>query len=353
MNAPQRQGIPFRPDPAAYERENCRSLVRVITAKALGRDDPSGLLQRTWPHDTRAEMLLKAAVSPTSTSSYPTHATARTLPALAPQSAAVRLFARCLEVDLAGVATVRIPYTVTTPQPGFIGEGAAAPLAQFSLAGVDLGPARKILIQSAVTGELENSGPETASVIIGRSLAEATARSLDTAVFGGAAADATRPAGLLNGVTPITATAGGGLAALASDLGNLAGQIADAEIASDDLVIIAHPESATKLRVLAPGFGNTVLGCAQLAVGTVIAVAPSGLGVGYSGVPDIETSIEATVHFEDSSPLQIASGAQGSGVLATPTKSAFQQDLIIIRVRARCAWAALPGAVQYLSGATW
>jgi hypothetical protein len=353
MNTPRPAGIPLRPDRDLYEREQRRSLVRSITAKALGRDDPSGLLQRTWPHDTGAETILKAAVSPTSTSSFPSITTAATLPALAPQSASVRLFASAMQISLAGVSKVRIPYTVLTPQPGFVGEGSAAPLAQFSLAGVDL--ACKLLILSAVTGELEAAGPEAASVVIGRALAEATAKSLDAAVFSTTAATAgTRPAGLLNGVTPITATAGGGLAALVADLGNLAYEIADGGLSADDMVIITHPETATKIRLTAsPAFANTVLGTPQVAVGTVIAVAPAGLAVAYSGVPDIETSIEAAVHFEDTSPLQIASGAQGSGVLATPTKSAFQTNLIIIKVRCRCAWAALPEAVQFLTGATW
>jgi HK97 family phage major capsid protein len=357
MNTPRPSGIPLRADRDAYEREQRRSLTRAITAMALSRrgEDPADLLRAAWPHDSAAEILTKAATTPTSTSSYPTYTTAKTLPALAPQSASVRLFASAMQVDLAGVSKVRIPYMAATPQPGFIGEGAAAPLAQFSLAGVDLGPACKLLILSAVTGELENATPESASAIIGRSLAEATAKSLDTAVFGSVAATAgLRPAGLLAGVSVTTATAGGGLAALVADIGNLAGQVADAGIAADDLIIITHPETATKLRLLAsPAFTNVVLGTPQVAVGTVIAVAPGGLAVAYSGVPQVEVSREALAHFEDTSPLPIATGAQGSGVLATPVRSAFQTDSLIIRVRCRCAWAALPGAVQYLTGATW
>lgn len=354
MNA-QPRGIPLRPDRDAYERESRRSLTRAITSMALGRGDAEAVLQRAWSHDAVAGLMLKAAVSPTSTSSYPTFTTAKTLPALAPQSAAVRLFASAMQVSLDGTATVSIPIPVTQPQPGFIPEGSAAPLAQFSLSSVTVGPACKLLILSAVTGELENAGAESASAVIGRSLAVATARSLDTAVFGSVAATAgTRPAGLLNGVTPIPATAGGGLAALVADIANLAGELADAGINADDMIIVTHPETATKLRLLAsPNFTNTVLGTPQVAVGTVIGIAPGGLVVAYRGTPEIETSTEAAVHFEDTSPLAISSGVQGSGVLATPTKSAFQTNLIIVKVRCRCAWAALPHAVQYLTGATW
>jgi hypothetical protein len=340
-----------------YEREQRRSLTRAITAMALGGrgDGRADFVRRVWPHDSGAETILKAAVSPTSTSSYPSYTTAKTLPALAPQSAAVRLFSLCMQIDLAGVAKVRIPLTAATPQPGFIGEGSAAPLAQLSLAGVDLGPAKKILILSAVTGELDQATPEAASVVIGRALAEATARSLDAAVFSSVAADATRPAGLLNGLTPITASTGGtDVELIATDLGALAGSIADANIATDDMVIVASPAQAIKLRLLSsPNFTNTVIGSNAIADGTIIAIAPGGLATAYSGVPDIETSKEATVHFEDTSPLQIASGAQGSGVLATPTRSAFQQDLIIIRVRCRTAWAALPGSVAVITGVGW
>ena len=358
MSAQQRQGISYRPvDRDLYEREQRRSLTRAIYALALrdvgSRKDPGDILRRTWPNDTAADLILRAAVSPTSTSSYPTFTTAVTLPALAPQSAAVRLFANALKVDLTGVASITVPYAATQPQVGFVAEGSPAPLPQFSLAGVTVGPARKLLVLSAVTGELENSTPETASAVIGRMLADATAKALDSAVFSNVAADSTRPGGLLNGVSAITATAGGGLAALVGDLGNLAGEIADGGINADDMIIVTHPETATKLRLLAsPAFTNTILGTPQVAVGTVIAVAPGGLAVGYSGAPDIESSFEATVHFEDTTPLAISTPGSPNTV-AAPVRSAFQHNLIVIRVRCRCAWGALPDAIQYLTGATW
>src|SRR5438132_633471 len=81
-------------DPDILEREHRRSFRRAITAMALADRSrkPDEILRSAWPHDDMAERLLKAASSPTSTSSYPTHTTAATLPALAPQSAAVRLF---------------------------------------------------------------------------------------------------------------------------------------------------------------------------------------------------------------------------------------------------------------------
>jgi hypothetical protein len=226
----------------------------------------------------------------------------------------------------------------------------------FHLLQSPLAPAKKILILAALTGELANATADTAQAIIGRVLQDATAKSLDTAVFGNVAGDSTRPAGLLNGLSPITTTAAGGQAdhQMITDVANLAGAISDAGINAEGAVLIANPREAIKLRMLTTAnFTNAVLGSPQIPSGTVIAVAPDGLMVGYSGAPDIESSIESTVHFEDTTPLQLATGAQGSGVLATPTKSAFQQDLIIIKLRARCAWTPMPGAVQYLTGVNW
>ena len=83
---------------------------------------------------------------------------------------------------------------------------------------------------SAVTGELNDATPETASAVIGRVLADCTKRSIDIAAFGTQADDGlTAPAGLLHGVIPITA-ATAGPDAMATDLADLIGSIGNAGI---------------------------------------------------------------------------------------------------------------------------
>jgi hypothetical protein len=74
---------------------------------------------------------------------------------------------------------------------------------------------------------------------------------------------------------------------------------------------------------------------------------------GTANQPRIDTSVGTTLHFEDPTPLQLATGAQGSGVLATPTRSMFQTDSFSLRLLLECAWAARPGFVQYVSNVTW
>jgi Phage capsid family len=352
-----RQGIPLVPDRGALAAADRRSLIRAFTAKALAvapGQDAGDVLRRAWPEDREAGLILRAAVSPIDSGDFPAITTASVLPALAPASASARLFARCLQVDLAGIAKVRVPHVAAAPQPGFIAEGEPAPVAELTFAGVDVGPARKILILAAVTGELENATPETASTVIGRALADAVAKAVDTKLFSADAATSAAPAGLLDGLVALTpAATGTDTEMIGADISALAAAIGDADISADDMVIVANVAQAAKLRLLAsPSFSNLIIGTTAVAAGTVIGIAPAAVAVGYSGAPEIETSKEALVHFEDTSPAVI--GAVGSpNVVAAPTRSAFQSDLIVIRVRARCAWAAVPGAVQFFDAVEW
>jgi hypothetical protein len=138
--------IPLRPDRYALEHEQRRSLTRAITAIALAGTtrSPSTVLKSAWPYDDAAGLILRAAVSPTLTSTYPAFQAATVLPNLAPASAAIRLFNASLTLDMAGINTVRVPHAVTVPAPIFVPEGSAAPTVQLSLAATDVGPVRKI-----------------------------------------------------------------------------------------------------------------------------------------------------------------------------------------------------------------
>jgi hypothetical protein len=53
-------------------------------------------------------------------------------------------------------------------------------------------------------------------------------------------------------------------------------------------------------------------------------------------------------------PLQIATGAQGSGVLATPTQSMFQTSQIALRTLLDLGWVKWRAdCVQYVDSVTW
>jgi hypothetical protein len=53
---------------------------------------------------------------------------------------------------------------------------------------------------------------------------------------------------------------------------------------------------------------------------------------------------------EDTTPKEIVSTP---GVVASPDVSFFQQELIAIRVRVRCAWAVATGGAQVVNNVSW
>lgn len=129
--------------------------------------------------------------------------------------------------------------------------------------------------------------------------------------------------------------------------------MAAAGIDGSDAVIITTPALAIKLSLLAgPRFAMPILGSVAIPPGIVIVVAPSGLASAYSGALSVQTSKEAAIHYEDTTPLPISTAGTPATVAAV-VRSAFQSDLIVIKVRAKAAWAAMPGAVQFLQSVNW
>jgi hypothetical protein len=232
-----RTPIPLRPALTALDRENRRSLVRALTAQALaglrGQLDTLGILQRAWRSDRVAEWYVRAATSPIGTANFPATEGVASLVLLAPSSAALRLFDAQLKLTLGANATVRIPSVSVPPVAPFVSELSPGPMLQATLAATSLGPTRKLLLLSAISEELEHASPETASVVIGHILAASAAKSIDATAFDSNAGDDVRPPGLLHNIVPIAATAGGGAAAMAADISNLAQAMAVANTDPD------------------------------------------------------------------------------------------------------------------------
>jgi hypothetical protein len=348
------QPIPLRPDYGETHRLESRAWHRAVAASALAtlrHSDPANELKAAWPNDDRATLILRAAQSPTGTGDIPAFDQTGLFQSLASSSAALQLFERGLQLDLAGITSLRIPnFAALPPAPIFVGEGKPAPNVHWTFDATVLGPARKVLILAAVTGELEAATPESASALVGRILADSSNKSIDAVAFGTAAADEDQPAGLLHGVTPIAASAASP-DAMAEDVGALIGAIGVSGIDPSGAVFVCSPREATIIKIkVGPKFDHPVLSTLGLPEKTVACFASAAVASGYQDAPQIETSKTATVHFEDGSPADIA-GLDGA--IAVPTKSAFQTHLISIRVRARAAWAVTPGGAQVVNNVNW
>jgi hypothetical protein len=121
------------------------------------------------------------------------------------------------------VNTIIVSKVTTMATGTWIAEGSAAAMVQPVLGAAVIGPPRKLLFGAACTTELERYTAETATTIIQRTVVDAANLAVDAALLDTTAGDTTRPTGLLNGVSDLGATAGGGLSAIVADLAKIAG----------------------------------------------------------------------------------------------------------------------------------
>jgi hypothetical protein len=260
------------------------------------------------------------------------------------------LFARCPRLDLSNAQQGIIPRVDSITAPTlFVGEGTAHPVFQGISNAQIFGPAKKLLVACVLSNEMRKCAPGLA---LEQSLGEKVKTMVDAIGFDANAATALRPAGLLNGVSDLGATAGGGLAALVADLAKIAGAFSTAGIAADDLMIFANPAEAIKMRgLLSPTFAAayTIVGTPAITAKQIVAIAPNAILSGFSGEPTIEYSFEAVLHMEDTSPDNITTAS-----VATTVVSLWQRDMVAIRLRMNCCWAPLmTGAVQTITNVSW
>jgi HK97 family phage prohead protease/HK97 family phage major capsid protein len=261
---------------------------------------------------------------------------------------------------------IKIPSRAATPSIGgsFVAEAAPIPVRRLGTTSITLYP-HKVGGISVFSREIAAySNPDIES-LIRSAIVDDTQINIDALLLDAVAVSTTRPAGLTNGVSTLTATAGGGYAAFLGDLNKLSAPFYTAN-AGRNLALLMNPAQRNQL-MFAPGpagapFGwstqftdmFSVITSTSVAAGAVYMIDAADF-VSVTGAPEFDVSEVATIHMEDTTPLNIASGAQGSGVLATPTQSMFQTAQIAIRMLANVNWAMRrSGMVQYIgSGVNW
>jgi hypothetical protein len=358
--------IPLRPDPYLWRAKERRSFTRACAALAVttkGSTTPRApaaeILKANWRDDDDAGRILKAATTPLSTSDFAAIQSTRFLEMLAPDCAAAKVLGLGNKLSLDGVNTIKLPYVGGAGRPvkpAFIAEGAPAPAPELSTSGAILGPTCKVLVQAAISGELQSASAETAERIVGMALSYSTTQSLDAALFSSnAAVPGVSPAGILHGITAIPSASGPGPGppGCAADLAAIAEQIGLAGVSVDDLIFVMTPSLATKARIYAgPHFNDAIFSSSYLPDGTIVGLIPAGIASGYQGQVAIETSLATPVVMDDTAPPAI--GTPGSpNVVGAPTVSAWQAYLVVVKVMARMAWAVQPACVATVSGGDW
>lgn len=340
-------------------------------ASATGKDHDL-ITERMYGDDESTGMVVKAAVSGATTTTTGWAAelvnTAMTdfLETLAPMSV-YPFLAGAGGGRLAfgpNAGAIKIPSRSATPSIGgsFVGEGAPIPVRRLGLTSVTLSP-KKMGVISVFSREIARYGTPAIEALIRNEIVRDTATTLDSLLLDAIAGSAVRPAGLLSGVTALTATAGGGYAAILGDIRQLRAPF-DAANAGDNLVLLMNPAQREGLG-LTPGADGTlgwadgILGRYRVAsstaipVGRIVMIRAEDFATATGDVPEFETSNDATIHMEDTAPEQISTVGVPN-VVAAPVQSMFQTAQISIRMLLDVSWAMRrAGMVQYIDGATW
>jgi len=215
--------------------------------------------------------------------------------------------------------------------------------------------------------ELLRRSTPSIEAMIREAMLDDTASIIDNLVFGsGAGVAGTRPAGLTNAIDPAdthVATATPTIADIDSDLNKLITQlVAVRMMGGPSTSWVMNTANALKLSSLVGALGQPVFPGVGVNGGTLkgYPVATSsyfpinqvllvdGAGVFMAGgTPEFEMSTEATLHEENTTPLQV-------GGATTPVRSLFQTNSAALRMLEEISWEQLrDGAVQQLTAVAW
>jgi Phage capsid family len=270
------------------------------------------------------------------------------LDVLTPASAGADLLQRGIQLNFAGAASIKVP-DITVSTAGFVAESAPIPVQQSVTSGGPTLSPHKLAVITVLTGEMMRN--ENAETLVRQALVESVGPALDAALFSNAAGDATRPPGLLNGITALTPAGVAEKAqALVDDLQTLGAAVAPVA-GNSPIVLIASPDAAVALVMRLPQAVEwPVLTSTSLAPRTVIAVAANAVVSAVEGAPQIDASRVASVHY-NTVPADIVTAG---GVAAAPVGSLFQTDNVGLRLRWPISWALRkPAGLAWLTGANW
>ena len=276
------------------------------------------------------------------------------MPLLLPKAILTGLAARGLALNFGRAGRINIPTRSRTPalSGSFIGEGAAIPVRQGAFTSQTLVP-KKVAVISSWTREMDEFSIPAIEGIIREAIMLDTGVAIDSVLIDANPATVIRPAGLLNGVTPTAITAGGGLTSINGDLKSLTQALAAATYGNiREPVWLLNPAQviAAELAMapnglfpwrdeVARGTLNNIpfIQSATVTPATVILLDAADFVTAGAEGPRLEMSDQATLHYEDTNPLDLATVGTPP-VVAAPQKSLYQTDSLALRLVMRLNW---------------
>jgi len=292
---------------------------------------------------------------------------------LMPLSVFPRLSQLGLALSFGRAGRISVPTRNRTPTiaGSFVGEGAPIPVRQGQFMAQILTP-KKMGVITVWTRELDESSIPAIEGLLRQAIDEDTAVSLDSVLLDAMPATQIRPAGLLNGVTPLTPTpapatpiAGAGFDTLVGDLRQVAATLLNATHGNVRTPCwIMNPIETMAMSLTHTAMGTfpfkddveagtllrwPIIDSATVPMGTMLAVDAADFVTVGGEAPRFEVSDQATLHMEDTSPQAIVDGGP-----ASPVRSLWQTDSLGLRMILPVNWTMRrPGMVAWLQGATW
>jgi HK97 family phage prohead protease/HK97 family phage major capsid protein len=291
------------------------------------------------------------------------------MPILMPQAILTRIAPKGLTLSFGNTGRIVIPTRSRTPSlaGSFVGEGLAIPVRQGAFTSQTLTP-KKMAVISTWTREMGDHSIPAIEGLIREAIQQDTSVAIDSVLIDSNPATTIRPAGLLNGVAATPATAGGGIAAFIGDMTALIGAVSTATygnvrapvwLANQTDMLRAGLLQAANTGIfpfkeeIASGVlnGIPIIDSATVPTKTLMLVDAADFVVVGGEAPRMEMSDQATLHMEDTAPLDLVDGA---GVAAAPQRSLFQTDSLALRMIMPLNWVQRrAGTVAWTQNVTW
>lgn len=349
-------------------------LVRATTARGIAHftgKEIEKVLDERYPGHEATALITKAdqTIGTTTVSGWASElvqtVNADFLQALMPYSIYPALRSRGIGLSFDGVGTVSIPSrTAGGAGGGFVAEGSPIRVGRITTAATTMTP-KKLGVIVPFSRELAKRSTPAIEALVRQAILEDTSVILDSALLDATAASTARPAGLLNGVSAVASGYGGGdYLAVVADLKALLAPFYAAN-AGDNITVLMNPAQGLALSMM-PGPGAAgefgwstpltsrlnIIESTNVPANRLIALRSSDFATALGDAPDFDISEQATVHMEDTTPLEIVSGT--GPTTADPVRSFFQTATIGVRMLMDVSWKMRrSGMVQWIDTTTW
>lgn len=361
--------------PLGFHQKEVKGLdliVRGIVARGaahFGNKSIDKVLDERYPGHEATSIIAKAdqTIGSTGVSGWASEivqtAYADFLQALTGVSIYPKLRERGIGLSFDGQGSVSLPRrTAGGAGGGFVAEGSPIRVGRITTAAATMTP-RKLGVIVPFSRELAKRSTPAIEALVRQAIIEDTAAALDPILLDATASSSARPAGLINGVAAVGPGYGGDdYKAVIEDFKALLAPFVAAN-ATDNITVVMNSAQGLSLALMEGPLGNpdwfnsirqrvNIIESTHATAGRLIALRNSDFATALGDAPEFDISEQATIHMEDTTPLEIVSGT--GPATADPVRSLWQTGSIGVRMLMDVSWLMRrPGMVQWVDGVSW